>query len=272
MFADSSQEDLASEFDKKNKKNKKAKEVKTDDDQNELAQEFAVLENAVKAKQANPDPNAPMTSLKLRLSVVNKKTKRVVDAAIKFVDTETGEVFAVKKTKAGTFIVSVPTDKARSFTVSAEKSGFQFRNATVNVKAGEKGLRILDRLLEMEALAQNRPKILKNLYFDFDKVNLRPASRHELDLLENLMRENPKLIIEVAGHTDFVGTEEYNQKLSERRAWAVVNYLASKGIDRSRLRAKGYGKRIPVATNDDEEEGRELNRRTEFEIISGRTE
>jgi outer membrane protein OmpA-like peptidoglycan-associated protein len=272
MFADSSQEDLASEFDKKNKKNKKAKEVKTDDDQNELAQEFAVLENAVKAKQTNPDPNAPMTSLKLRLSVVNKKTKRVVDAAIKFVDTETGEVFAVKKTKAGTFIVSVPTDKARSFTVSAEKSGFQFRNATVNVKAGEKGLRILDRLLEMEALAQNRPKILKNLYFDFDKVNLRPASRHELDLLENLMRENPKLIIEVAGHTDFVGTEEYNQKLSERRAWAVVNYLASKGIDRSRLRAKGYGKRIPVATNDDEEEGRELNRRTEFEIISGRTE
>ena len=85
------------------------------------------------------------------------------------------------------------------------------------------------------------------------------------------MRENPKLIIEVAGHTDFVGTEPYNQKLSERRARSVVAYLRSKGIDPSRLRAKGYGKRIPIASNDDEKDGRELNRRTEFEVISGRT-
>jgi outer membrane protein OmpA-like peptidoglycan-associated protein len=203
---------------------------------------------------------------------VDKRTKRLLDAGLKFVDTETGEAFDTKRTKAGTYIVSVPTDKNRSFTVSAEKAGFQFRNATVQVKAGEKGTRILDRLLEMEALAQNRPRILKNLYFDFDKVNLRPASKLELDLLENMLRENPKIIIEVAGHTDQVGTEDYNQRLSERRAQAVVNYLVSKGIDHSRLRAKGYGKRIPIATNDDEDEGRQLNRRTEFEIMSGRTE
>jgi outer membrane protein OmpA-like peptidoglycan-associated protein len=67
-----------------------------------------------------------------------------------------------------------------------------------------------------------------------------------------------------------VGNDAYNQKLSQQRANAVVKQLVSKGIDRSRLRAKGYGKKVPIATNDDESEGRELNRRTEFEVIGGR--
>lgn len=252
-FADTSQNALADEFARRG----------SDSSQSALADEFASMQGNKSGK---------FTTLKLRLSVIDKATRRLLDASMKFVDAETGETFEVKRTKTGTYLVVVPTDKDRTFAVTAERQGYQFRNATLKVKAGDKGTKVFERLIEMERIGLNKPRVLKNLYFDFDKVNLRPASLRELALLENLMRENPRLIVEVAGHTDDVGTDEYNQRLSERRAKAVVNHLVSRGIDRSRLRAKGYGKRIPIATNDDEKDGRELNRRTEFEIIGGRTQ
>ena len=99
---------------------------------------------------------------------------------------------------------------------------------------------------------------------------MKKESYRELQLLENLLKQNNSLIVEVAGHTDFVGTDAYNLKLSQKRAASVVAYLRKRGLPISRLRAKGYGKRHPIATNDDEKDGRELNRRTEFEIIGGK--
>ncbi len=236
-----------------------------DTSQGDLASEFT---NQLGDKASSG--KAAATHVNLRLSLVDKGNKRLMDARVSFTDAETGEVFTAQRIKTGTYMLRLPTDRDRTFTIAAEREGFQFRNASLKVKAGDKGTRVYDRLLEMERIALNRPRVLKNLYFDFDKVDLRPASKLELQLLENLLRENPKLIIEVAGHTDDIGTDAYNQRLSERRAKAVVNYLVGRGIERSRLRAKGYGKRIPIATNDDEAEGRELNRRTEFEIIGGR--
>ena len=74
--------------------------------------------------------------------------------------------------------------------------------------------------------------------------------------------------IEIAGHTDAVGTKEYNQNLSVRRALAVKNFLVKKGIDQRRVKAVGYGKSRPLASNDDEADGRELNRRVEFKVLS----
>jgi outer membrane protein OmpA-like peptidoglycan-associated protein len=88
-----------------------------------------------------------------------------------------------------------------------------------------------------------------------------------------MLTENPAITIEIGGHTDSKGTNAYNQKLSEARAQSVVDYLVSKGIDKSRLFAKGYGETMPVAPNTKEDgtdnpEGREMNRRTEFKILS----
>jgi outer membrane protein OmpA-like peptidoglycan-associated protein len=82
-----------------------------------------------------------------------------------------------------------------------------------------------------------------------------------------MMKENAGLRVEISGHTDFVGDDAYNKQLSQRRATAVVNYLIKKGIDASRLVGHGYGEEKPLASNDDEREGRELNRRTEFKIL-----
>ena len=106
---------------------------------------------------------------------------------------------------------------------------------------------------------------LKNVFFDFDRAELKPESYVELDKLADYLRKND-IRIEIGGHTDDQGTDEYNDRLSENRAKAVYDYLVSKGIPADRLRYKGYGKRLPVAGNDTEE-GRAANRRTEFKII-----
>jgi outer membrane protein OmpA-like peptidoglycan-associated protein len=81
------------------------------------------------------------------------------------------------------------------------------------------------------------------------------------------LKENPQYKIKIAGHTDNVGSAEFNKQLSEKRAAAVVEYLKKKGIDSRRLSSVGFGEEKPLASNDDEKEGRELNRRTEFEIV-----
>ncbi len=106
---------------------------------------------------------------------------------------------------------------------------------------------------------------LKNVFFDFDKAELKPESYVELDKLVEYLRTN-NIRIEIGGHTDDQGTDEYNDRLSESRAKSVYDYLVSKDIPAARLQYKGYGKRVPVADNSTEE-GRATNRRTEFKII-----
>jgi outer membrane protein OmpA-like peptidoglycan-associated protein len=83
-----------------------------------------------------------------------------------------------------------------------------------------------------------------------------------------MLRENPNMRIEIDGHTDFIGSEQYNNQLSVQRASAVVSFLINRGISPTRVETKGYGKSRPIASNDDEVDGRALNRRVEFLILS----
>lgn len=106
---------------------------------------------------------------------------------------------------------------------------------------------------------------LRNVFFDFDRAELKPESFVELDKLAEYLRKND-IRIEIGGHTDDQGSDEYNDRLSENRAKAVYDYLVSAGIPAGRLQYKGYGKRVPVADNATEE-GRAANRRTEFKIV-----
>jgi outer membrane protein OmpA-like peptidoglycan-associated protein len=106
------------------------------------------------------------------------------------------------------------------------------------------------------------PLRVNNIYFDFDKSTLRPESYLELDRWVEVFKKNPELNAEIHGHTCWIGTEEYNQGLSERRATAVINYLVSKGVAKDRLTMKGFGETKPIASNKTRE-GREKNRRVE---------
>jgi outer membrane protein OmpA-like peptidoglycan-associated protein len=107
---------------------------------------------------------------------------------------------------------------------------------------------------------------LRNIYFNFDKASFQQESFNELNKLERMMAQNPSMQVEIAGHTDVVGTKSYNLQLSQRRAEAVKDFLTKKGIDSRRIKAVGYGVTKPLASNDDEKEGRELNRRVEFKV------
>jgi len=108
---------------------------------------------------------------------------------------------------------------------------------------------------------------LNNIFFDTDKAELLPASYLELDKLIALLNQNPKIKIEIGGHTDDVGSDAYNQKLSQRRAEAVRQYLISKGISENRITSTGYGESKPSHPNNSPE-NRALNRRVEFTILS----
>ena len=116
------------------------------------------------------------------------------------------------------------------------------------------------------------PIILDNVFYDFNKSSLREESFPSLDKLVDMLNQYSEIIIEISAHTDNIGNEKYNQKLSEARAKSVVKYLVSKGIDPSRLQSKGYGSTQPVAPNKNDDgtdnpEGRQKNRRTEFKIL-----
>jgi len=108
--------------------------------------------------------------------------------------------------------------------------------------------------------------VLRNILYETDKYNLLPESFTELDVLVHFLKDNPGIRIEIGGHTDDEGTEEYNLDLSDRRAGTVYEYLIIKGISEERLTYKGFGESQPVSPND-VPEGRALNRRTEIRII-----
>lgn len=107
---------------------------------------------------------------------------------------------------------------------------------------------------------------LNNVEFDFNKATLRAESFEELDNVVKFLNDNPSVEIELAGHTDNIGDDNYNLKLSQERAESVKNYLVEKGISESRLIAKGYGESRPIASNQTEQ-GRDQNRRVEFTIL-----
>lgn len=113
----------------------------------------------------------------------------------------------------------------------------------------------------------DRPIALPEIYFEYNTSNLKPESMPSIEAVADVMRDRPRLKIEVWGHTDAQGTMEYNQELSEARAEAVRTAIIDRGVDSSRVRSRGFGFSRPKAPNDTEE-GRALNRRTEFAIIA----
>jgi len=115
------------------------------------------------------------------------------------------------------------------------------------------------------AISEDR-LVLVGVNFAFDKSDLLPESYTVLDKAVKLLNDNPNVNVEIEGYTDYIGTAEYNQQLSEERAQTVKNYLASQGIAPDRLSTVGYGKGNPIANNETEE-GRAMNRRIVFRII-----
>ena len=124
--------------------------------------------------------------------------------------------------------------------------------------------------LRLDKIYKNKEIVLKNIYYDFNKWDIRTDAQPTLDTLSDLLRTNPKISIELASHTDCRGEDVYNEDLSQKRAQSAVDYLISNGIDPKRLTAKGYGEYQPsvdCACEDCTEDEHQQNRRTTFKVI-----
>ena len=120
--------------------------------------------------------------------------------------------------------------------------------------------------IELKPIEKGAKIVINNIFFETGKATLSPQSNVELEKAVDLLKTNPTMIIEVGGHTDNVGDDAYNMKLSHDRSKSVREYLVKAGIASERVQAKGYGESNPIATNDTED-GRKANRRTEFVIL-----
>jgi outer membrane protein OmpA-like peptidoglycan-associated protein len=148
--------------------------------------------------------------------------------------------------------------------VQVEAEDYLTYNARLEVPAGA-AKSTLEFDIFMSKAEQGMKIVMNNVFFDFNKSTLRPTSFKSLKNLLNVMRRYPLMQIEVSGHTDNVGTEVYNQTLSENRAKTVKEYLVRNGISESRVSSIGKSFKEPIASNDSNE-GRQLNRRTEIRI------
>jgi outer membrane protein OmpA-like peptidoglycan-associated protein len=200
----------------------------------------------------------------VRGKVIDAETKEPLVASVVLVDNATATQVEDHQTAAdGSFSTFMPSGKNYNFSV--QKDGYLFHSENFDIPQAN-GFQQFDIVIELKKVNIGAKVVLRNIFFDFDKATLRPESTAELENLLEIMQNMPKLKIELAGHTDNKGSDEYNKTLSHRRAKAVVDYLIAKGIAADRLRYMGYGEDRPVAPNDTDA-GRQLNRRTEFEII-----
>lgn len=202
----------------------------------------------------------------LKGRVYDAQTKRPIAAQFELIDIETGEVAVVSfaDEATGEYLVSLPID--REYALNASYDGYLFFSENFLLTEGNASAPFR-KDVPMHKIEVNKRMVLKNVFFDIDKFDLKEKSKTELDKLVSFLTKNATLKIELGGYTDNVGSTTSNQILSENRAKAVYSYLLEKGISENRLTAKGYGDTRPIAENTTEK-GRAENRRTEFMITA----
>ncbi|WP_462280711.1 OmpA family protein [Salinivirga cyanobacteriivorans] len=207
----------------------------------------------------------------IRLTVVkgvvkDAITNEPIKANIEVVDNDKDEIVFnnVSNSKTGRFLVTLPSGKNYGLAVKAENYLFHSENFNIPKATAYQEI-------EKEILLNNVKKdvkiVLKNVFFDQGKAVLRPTSYPELNRLAKLLKDVPTLKIEISGHTDNTGSATFNQKLSEDRAKAVVEYIKAQEITADRLTYVGYGETQPIADNTTKD-GRQQNRRVEFKVLS----
>lgn len=188
-----------------------------------------------------------------------------IEAKIEITDNSKNEVITTFKSNSitGEYIVNLASGK--NYGLSINKEGYLFHSENFNL-ADTADFKEVEINILLNKAQVGTSIILKNIFFDYNKSTLQAASHAELDRLVEILVKQKELQIEIGGHTDNVGSIEYNKKLSTDRAKAVFEYLTSHGISDLRITYKGYGFEKPIATNDNEE-GRQQNRRVEFKIV-----
>lgn len=207
----------------------------------------------------------------LKGKVIDELSAEPLAATISLVDNVTNTVVAKISTDEGSGDFELIIPHGGNYGVTTEKTGYLFNSINFSLPAFAEYQEIDTHIIMVKAEIGSKV-VLKNIFFDSRKTDLKTESVSEVEKIRELLVGNPALRVQINGHTDNVelaggGNAESYKALSLKRASAVVAYLSSHGIEASRLSAKGYGMERPIVSNDDEESGREINRRTEIEII-----
>lgn len=202
----------------------------------------------------------------LKGKVIDERNAAPLGAVISLVDNVTNKVITKISSHptTGEFEISIP--HGGNYGVATEKAGYLFNSINFNVPQFAEYQEIDTHIIMVKAEVGSKV-VLRNVFFDIGKADLKPESIAEVENIKELLVNDPNLRVQINGHTDNVGNAASNKALSLKRASAVVNYLVQHGIAATRLFAKGYGSERPIVSNDDEVGGREINRRTEIEII-----
>lgn len=192
-------------------------------------------------------------------SVSNFKGKALSKETILFVNQETHAVTTINTDAGGKFEVLVPTNATYVLKYKTFTSDQEYTKMTVPAdKEASYEVKI--------CIDPPQEYVLENVYFDSGKATLKPSSNKALNDLAEVLKLKTTMVIEIQGHTDDVGDAEENLKLSQQRAEAVKKFVVNKGIDASRIKAKGFGQTQPVADNSNTA-GKAKNRRTSLKVI-----
>lgn len=214
-------------------------------------------------------PEEKTSLIVLKGKITTKDGGEPVGATIRVINNETGEIQGIYSSNAysGKYLIVLPTGK--NLGISIDNEGFLPFSENINLP--EKGeFYEEEKNIQLQSITPGSKAILKNVFFDYNMATLRPQSHAELDRYLDVLNQYPTLYIEIAGHTDNIGGDAYNKKLSQQRSESVMNYFIAKGIDKKRLYPQGYGEQFPIADNEkngvDNPVGRQQNRRTEIII------
>jgi outer membrane protein OmpA-like peptidoglycan-associated protein len=208
----------------------------------------------------------PPKTLWVKGKVYDAKTKAGLPSSVELTDISTRQLISnVQTDEDGNYLTTLPVGKDYAFNVSRKGYLFFSENYNINIDANDS---VYTADIPLQPIEAGANIVLKNIFFDTKKTELKPASMIELNKVIQLMNDNPQLVILISGYTDNVGKDEDNLKLSTDRALSVVHYLlASQQIAKARIQYKGFGAGKPIADNKTED-GRAMNRRTELSVIS----
>ncbi len=190
---------------------------------------------------------------------------RITDAEIKITDVEDGYTHSFKSNeKDGKYFIVL--SKGKKYDVAVQKKGYTFYSEKFDLRNLDKFNAVL-KDIELSPIKEGARLILRSLYFEYNSNSLLKESGLEMKRLLDMMKKNSEMKIEISGHTDNIGSDKFNKKLSEDRALAVKNYLVKNGIKPSRMLAAGYGFENPIVEKGSKEELAK-NRRVEIKILS----
>ncbi|MDQ3278009.1 MAG: OmpA family protein [Bacteroidota bacterium] len=206
----------------------------------------------------------PAKTLWVKGKVYDNKTSSGLPSSVELIDLASKQTISkVQTDETGNYLITLPVGKDYAFNVARKGYLFYSDNYSLKNKSADS---TYQKDIPLQPIEVEAGIVLRNLFFETAKYDIKTESEVELDKVVQFMQENPTVKIQLEGHTDNVGTEADNQKLSSARAYSVVNYLVRKGIKGTRLAAKGFGASKPVADNKTEA-GRAQNRRTELRIL-----